>query len=205
MPLQGASLRACGVLDRACLVGEAQGVATPPLLTNGPPTVTVNLPAGFVGFLRLTAPDYVDYDYYIGGPMTKNAISTQPFTMVSTSSFVEFVQGLGANPQTAGGLGSLGVQILNCMEDPASGVQLRLSDPDRPELQGAEVWAAQGYLPVPGTLTDNTGVAGLINLPSVNLAVEAVIAGRTFGGRSFPIQAGRLTTGTIRPYYTNGL
>jgi hypothetical protein len=204
-PLSGASLSACSINDVSCERVVAVGVPSGPLTPNGPPSITVPLPAGFVGFLRLTAPNYVIYDYYVGGPVTRNVVATQPFTLVSLSSFAEFATGLGADPAVAGTQGALAVQILDCNNDPAPEVELRLSDPARPSLQNAELWAAQGLIPVPNQPTDRAGVAGFINLPSENVAVEAFVAGKTFGGRSFRIQAGRLTTGTMRPQYVNGL
>jgi len=205
-PFTGASLRACSINDFACTEGIGQGVMAPPARPGLPPSVTVPVTAGAVVFLRLTAPEYVTYDYYVGGPMTQNVVATQPFTMVSNTSFGEFVLGLGADPTVVGAQGALAVQILDCNSDPAPGVQLRLSDPDRPSLQGALRWAAQGRIPVPDQVTDQDGVTGFLNLPkNENVAVEAFVAGQTFGGRSFHIEAGRLTTGTIRPSYVNGL
>ncbi|HKO91103.1 MAG TPA: hypothetical protein VJU61_08125 [Polyangiaceae bacterium] len=205
MPFAGAALRACNINDFACDVGVAQGVPVPPQRANTPPGVAVTLAAGFVGYLRLTAPQYITYDYYVGGPMTKNVVATQPFAMVSETSFGEFALGLGANPMVVGTQGALAVQILDCNSDPAPGVELRLTDKERPTLQNAQLWAAQGGIPVPDQSTDASGIAGFINLPNENIAFEAYVANRTFGKRSFRVAAGRLTTGTIRPTYVNGL
>jgi hypothetical protein len=216
-PLTGATLRACSVFDVPCESslgnGLGEGDFSGPPIAPGIPSVRVVLPAQFTGFLRLTAPpNYVTYDYYIGGPMTKDAVSTQPFTMLTQSSFVEFATGLGVSPAEAAVQGSLAVQILNCLEDPAQDVDLVLSDADRPDLATSDkvVWAAQNLIPVRGQTTDASGVAGFIKLPTVNLNVEAVVtlsSGETrhFGKRGFQIVAGRLTTGTMRPYYLNGL
>jgi hypothetical protein len=122
---------------------------------------------------------------------------------------VEFATGLRVDPLAASMQGSLAVQILNCLNDPAPDVRLRFSDPDQPELQSVKYWAAQGYIPVSNQPTDVTGVAGFINLPSGNYNVEVVatISGqeRVFGRRGFHIEPGRLTTGTMRPYYLDGL
>jgi len=205
IPFGGASLRACNINDSACAVGVAQGVPVPPQRENVPPGIAASVTAGFVGYLRLTAPDYVTYDYYVGGPMTQNVVATQPFAMVSLTSFGEFAVGLGAKPELVGTQGALAVQVLDCNSDPAPGVQLRLTDKDRPTLQNAQLWAAQGGIPVPDEVTDASGIAGFINLPNENIAFEAFVANRTFGKRSFRIVAGVLTTGTMRPSYVNGL
>jgi len=200
------SLRACSVNDRVCEAGIAQGTTLPPASPGLPPAMTVQLPVQFQGFLRLTAPGYVLYDYYIGGPMLQDVIATQPFLLVSESYLLEIMQGLGvAAPSRSAGLGMLRVQVLDCNLDPAPGVELRLSDQDQPGDQlTAQAWANQARIPVLNAPTDDEGIAGFIDLPTENFVFEAVVNGRTFGSRTFPISPNRLTTGTIRVNYDVG-
>jgi hypothetical protein len=200
MPVS-ATMRACQGTDFDCVKGIADGAQIPPLMPNGPPAMTIQLPTGFTdGLLRITVPPgdvYFPYDYYIKGPITRDVIATQPFPLVTASAFADFVTGLGADPMVAGQLGTLGVQIYDCNQDPAKGVSLViLNDPST--VEGKIAWAQAGAVPVATTETDESGLTGFINLPGINLNVEAVVQGYHFGQRSFRVRPGRLTTGAIR-------
>jgi hypothetical protein len=199
------SSRACLITDFACETGVAQGVATPPPRPGLPPGFTVAVPATFEGFIRLSAPEYVPFDYYVGGPIVQDVVATQPFSMVSLTSLGEFISGLGADPVQASSLGVLALLVFDCNNDPAPDVNVVLADLEqRPTLQSAEPYAIQDRIPVPNRPTDQDGLAGFINLPIENVAVEGVIQGRRFGSRVIRIQPGRLTTGTIRADYSVG-
>jgi hypothetical protein len=196
--------RACNTTDFMCPAGVAQGSMT--LLPISPvPGFTVTVPAQFEGFVRLTAPGYLTFDYYIGGAMVEDRVATQAFSMVSETSAGEFLTGLTANPAESAVLGILAVQVMDCNQDFAPGVTLHLPDAvNQPTLRSAQPFATQGRVPVLNAATDEEGIAGFINLPSVNLQVEAEVLGRRFGARAFPIRPGRLTSGTIRPHYVSG-
>lgn len=201
MPM-AADLRGCLITDFACEQGVGQGVMVPPLNAGLPPGVRIALPVGFEGFFRITAPGYIPYDYYLLGPMVSAVVQPQPFNLVSETSFVEFVRGMGADPAVVASQGVLAVQVLDCNSDPAPGVELRLADrEDRPSLQTAQGWAIQRRIPVLNQVTDAQGLAGFINLPIENVVVEASVEGRVFGRTSFRIDVGRLTGATMRPSY----
>jgi hypothetical protein len=102
-------------------------------------------------------------------------------------------------------MGTLAVQVFDCNQDPAPDVEMRLTDQDQfSDLRTAQPWGVQDRIPVLNRPTDTDGIAGFIGLPTRNVAIEAVVNGRTFGSRSFRIGSNRLTTGTIRVSYDVG-
>jgi hypothetical protein len=62
-------------------------------------------------------------------------------------------------------------------------------------------WTIQDNLPVPGGSTNVDGLAGFINLPIENVRVEGEVNGIRFGGTTIRIEALRMTTGELRPFY----
>lgn len=210
-PVNSPQMRACLANDFTCSTGVQDGVVIPMLPTVPLPGMRVTLPAGFEGFLRITAQNYFPYDYYIGGPITGDVFLTQPFPLVTASAFGDFAAGIGVDPVAAGALGTLGVAIYNCDQEPAEGVALAFSDP-ADDLKTAVGWAqgdgypvrTEGY-PVLTKLTDSSGTTGFVNLPPRNISIEAVIGTKHFGKRTFQIKPGRLTTGVMRATgYANG-
>lgn len=202
----GVSARACLITDFACTEGVFEGTPVPPPLPGFPPGFSVTLASNFEGFVRVSAPNYLPLDYYILGPMREDVTATQAFSLVSETSAAEFLAGLGvANPLEAVSLGILAAQVFDCNNDPAPEVTLYLPDQaQQPALQSARPFATNDRLPKTNAATDDEGIAGFINLPPVNISVEAEVEGRRFGLRTFRIQPGRLTSGTIRPSYTLG-
>jgi len=156
-------------------------------------------PAPFQSFIRLTADGYADFDYYVKGPMVEPVVATQPFSMLTTSSVGEFISGLGANPMTASQLGVLALLVFDCNNDPAPDVGPKITT--RQPATDLIPYAIQDQIPVANRRTDESGIAGFVNVPLENVTVEAEVEGRTFGSTSFPILPGRITSGTLRVSY----
>jgi hypothetical protein len=203
-------MQACQQSDPACDGGGGlmMGAQVPAPI----PTMSITLPVAPLGqalFLRFSAPQYIPYDYYIEGPITGDVPLTQPIPLVSNSSYSDFVGGLGLDPVAASTLGTLGVQIFDCDQDPAPDVSLFLPDAESiPALQQgvlAYYVTGPGQVPVPTSQTDNSGIAGFFKLPLINITVEAVWQGHHFGRTTIPIKEGRITTASIRAVgYANG-
>src|SRR5262249_17804512 len=144
-------LRACSVSDGACEPGLSQGRPEPPLMPGYPPGIRVSLPARFQGYLRLEAPDYVGFDYYLGGPVLEHVTAPQVFPRLSQSQLLEFLYAFGVTDrELSAGMGVLAVQVFDCNHDPAPDVALRLSDENEPDvLAAAQSWALEDRIPLP--------------------------------------------------------
>jgi len=197
--------RSCSTTDAVCDPPVTTGVTVPPQQQGYPGGFAIGLPpAPFTSFIRLTAPGYADFDYYIKGPMNENVVATQPFSMVSLTSFGEFVAGLRVDPMRASQLGVLALLVFDCNSDPAVDVELKLTTgADSPEVDVVP-FAIQDRIPVADRRTDVSGLAGFVNVPLGNVTVEALVDGRSFGSTSFPVLPGRLTSGTLRTNYVKG-
>jgi hypothetical protein len=207
----GATVRACLLNDASCLNELVpDGVSTSASAGNPQPTFSMGLPRNFQGFLRLQAtatdPVYVTQDWYLQGPVARDIQNPQPFLMLSQSSLVEFVGGLGVDPmKPILGLGVLAVYVLDCDGNLAPGVTLRLPDLSDAEAANVIPWGINRGIPVLDQPTDVSGIAGFIGLPLRNLVIEAEVNGRRFGNSPIPVRALRLTTGAIRPSYASAL
>lgn len=203
-PLDGASLRACLITDFLCELGVSEGVRDAPSFAR-PPRTTVSLPIGFEGFLRITAPDYVTLDYYVGGPVRQDVVAP-PFMLFTEATLAELALDLGVgDTEGARSRGMVLFQVLDCNLDPARDVQLRLPDQDQnPELRDVLPWGTSSRILVANMPTDGDGIAGFFGVPPGNHVVEAVVEGRAFGRRIIRVDENSVTAGTLRVNYDIG-
>ena len=172
-------------------------------------------PAPFQGYLKLTAPGYMDTAYYFGGPMIGDplnemmpqAIIGDTISMPRISSINEFYAQLSPDVRDTS-TGLLALRVFNCKRERAENVTLALTNGE------ASNWALinnlpaanrqdNGMTPIP---TDTQGVAGFANMKPTTAIVEGVTPdGLTrFGNQSFTVRANQLTFGEIRTDYAYG-
>ena len=212
-----------GLQVQACLVGDSD-CATPAGQVVGPTTMQV--PTGIGSstvmapvyaiitqyradiYLRLTAPNYLQEEYYLGGPLLGPRDG-------ATYMGMPLVVGLPVAPITARDADNLASQIsqtrvptaailavrtLDCQDKPAAGVTLTLSAPS----VAFSFLTGQALSTDPVLPTDSRAIAGFANIalttPFVNVVVEGVAPGGTpYGKVNVTVRSGQLTLVDIRP------
>lgn len=151
-----------------------------------PFVMVLDFPYGFVnGILRFQAPDYVDMDYVLGGPMIgtpegEMQVRSLGITMVPIASRDSIYAQVGVS-EVDPDRGTLALRTLDCRGQRASGVLVSPSDGDVDDPAVA-FSLSNNNLATPTSLrTDERGVAGFINLAPQTIDV----IGLTPGGEPF--------------------
>jgi hypothetical protein len=202
-------VEACSKTDVDCSNPIAQ--ARELVLPNTPLSFyEITVPFGFDGFLHFRADGYLEQSYYLGGPLTRDEVSSRPLPVLQEASYEDFLQGLGVDRADLVGRGLLAFTVLDCNNVPAAGVRLELTDvATDPELQLSKAWVTDNGTPFlseprseDGKQTDEAGLAGFIDVPAIVVAVHGVLIldeeRLAFGGLTLPAAANWLTTGEIR-------
>lgn len=138
----------------------------------------LDLPYGFAnGILRFQAPEYVDMDYVLGGPM----IGTPSGELLVRSLGITMVPNLTRDgiyaqvgiPEIDLGRGVLAIRTLDCRGERSPGVTVSPSSGDV-ESPAVAFSLSSNNLATPTSLeTDGRGVAGFINLAPQTIDVVA--------------------------------
>lgn len=202
-PMPGLDVSYCLTMNPECSGAVPKGVPVPDM----GPLINVAVPTGTTGFLRQSAPDHIQQDYYLLAPMLRDdaslASATAAFTLVGVTSLAGFVSDVGIPVDT--GLGILAVFVVDCDGKRVPDARLRLTElENRPELRTATYWAINARLPVVDVDTDADGIAGFVNMPLSSVEIEATVGGYPFGRTRFRVLGQRITAATIRPWYATG-
>jgi hypothetical protein len=155
-------------------------------ISGGPVQYVFDFPYGLAnGWLQLSAPDYTNMDYILGGPMIGKPdgsleVTGNVATMVPVTTLEDIYRSVGVDhvdPER----GTLAIRILDCLGIRAPGMLLStvVEDP------GSVAFSlSNGNIATPNTLeTDPRGVAGIVNLAPQAVDVIAITPdGRDYGG-----------------------
>lgn len=223
---------------KVCIIGDADCTGPLPIaytkpVAQDPRIISVMLPFGFQGFLRLNSSGaspaagsdaggvgYVQTEYYFGGPIIGSPtnpamVHGEDILVPRLDELANFFGDVAATPNPKAGI--LAVRTIDCNTARAQGVLLNLittqgvADPGFP-------FTLRGGLPfrsTPPTPTDMQGVAGFANVePADKLSFTVVsVQGKAPTGDTYPsdaatssfrIRAGQLTLGELRPDYSYG-
>lgn len=219
MPVPDLIIRVCRDNDFDC----TQPLPIVPSMPNPatPFVYQLGLPFGFEGYLRLTAPGYIQSEYYflgplVGGPNGEPVVYGDGIGLPTNDTIDDFFAAFGQGAVREAGRGLIGLRVYDCRNElPEAQLartqnQLRRASGVRLELVNAEAraWtlvggrpaaAAPGSDPLP---TDNRGVAGFFNIEPMALIVEAIAPnGESYGRTNVTVRPDQLTQANIRPNY----
>lgn len=215
-----------GLAIALCQLNDVVCSAPLALSVNGafqvpPGVLALDIPYGFQGYLRLSAPGYVPTAYYFQGPMIGfdgvAHVIGEPILLYDAQTLGDQLRLLVRDPLSPDG-GILTVRAIDCLG--------RVSDGVRVELVGAsaESWVELNGLMVlnyDGSLTtDVSGIAGFVNVPApTTTIVEGVAPGdcgandttdgecsaeQRYGRMAVRVQPGMVTIAELRPDYRYG-
>ncbi|HET9957405.1 MAG TPA: hypothetical protein VFQ61_23060 [Polyangiaceae bacterium] len=224
-----------GLVVEFCPIGGQQGCTRIPFreplsvtvkLNGAPvkvPVYALPVPYGAIGYFRLTAPDYMPQEYYLGGPLigapgsvmvpftlpdgtaTTGAImQAQPLTLVRTKDADDLAFKVMAtrDPNQA----IVAVRTVNCKYEPAAGVTITLERAaNRPvpfTYRSSLALSSDPDAPEP---TDENGLAGFANIafptgnPGYSVLLEGTApTGEKYGKIAILVRPGQISTAEIR-------
>ncbi len=191
----GVSVRSCYLRDPGCV---ATGSA--PVVTNDAGEAVFHLTGDFAGFFELTRPDLVPWSVFPQNLLAGQASTYLPAWGLSPGGFrllASAITPTAVSLDTDGGLGHAFVQVFDCQDHQAPGVQLAYSG------VGSEtvVWYMKNGIPsTSATQTDAYGIGGVVNVPVGSLTVTAVVAEGhdALGNAEVLVRPGALTLAFIR-------
>jgi len=213
VPVPNLIVKACQIQDYDC--NQAVGLVLSPM--NSPvqlygttyqvPVYPIVMPYAVDSFIRITAPNYLQTEYYLGGPLLGArdntmmnglplvvALPVTPILAVDADNLAKAVQ-ITRNPNAA----IIAMRTLDCLDQPAAGVTLSLS------VKGVPFTFLTGQPTFSSEPTNGTGLAGFANIEVsndsfINVTVEGTAPnGVTYGKVNVTIRGGQLTQGNIRP------
>jgi hypothetical protein len=192
--LSGVSVRSCSLLDPTCGQGSA------PVVTDDAGQATFHLTGDFSGYFELTRSDLVPWSLYPQNLLAGQTSTDLPAFGLSPAGFQFIARAITSTPlslDTDGGLGHAFVQIFDCQDHQASGVQLTYSG------LGAETvifYMKNGVPSTSATRTDSFGIGGVLNVPTGSLTVSGSLAAglQSIGTADVVIRPGTVTLAFIR-------
>lgn len=203
MPVPMLKVQVCQITDYNCTNALPVPVSMPLADAGKPYVFEVDMPFGLNAFLRLTATDYLQLEYYFGDQLVGNqdggplimGEAIPMLTLATTDSLVTLNSGISQRDPAKG---ILAVRLIDCNMQRAAGVSLKQTS-GPPGI----AYTLINNLPVYQDMkpTDLRGVAGFANLaaPSVVTVVGVTPDGRTYGEISVQIRANQLSVAEIRP------
>jgi hypothetical protein len=212
--LPNVKVQACQIQDYDCTqsVGLVLSPMNYPVVVYGTtyqvPVYPIVMPYGVDAYIRITAPGYLQAEYYLGGPLLGGRVSMMmdgvpvvvalPVTPILATDADNLAQAVHTKREPGDAI--VATRTLDCMDQPAAGVTLSLSVDGTPFtfLTGQPSFAA-------GLPTDAAGLAGFANIavPSgafSNVTVEGTAPnGMTYGKINVTIRGGQTTQADIRP------
>jgi hypothetical protein len=216
VPVPNLTVQACQIQDFGCTksVGLVLSAMNSPVMLYGTtyqvPVYPIVMPYAIDSFIRITAPDYLQTEYYLGGPLLggrtdlimqgTHVVVALPVTPILATDADNLAQAVHIVREPGDGI--VAMRTLDCMDQPAAGVTLTLSVDGTPFtfLTGQPSFAAN--LP-----TDATGLAGFANIavpPGKDAFTNVIVEGTAPNGKSYgkvniTVRADQLTQGNIRP------
>jgi hypothetical protein len=214
IPVPNLTVTACQIQDYAC--NDPAGLVLSPMNypvvlygnTYQVPVYPIVMPYGIDAFIRITAPNYLQTEYYLGGPLLGSrdnmmmnglpVVVALPVTPILASDADNLA--LTIHTKREPGDAIVAMRTLDCNDESTDGVTLSLSVDGVPFtfLTGQPSFAAD--LP-----TDASGLAGFANIAVPagsfsNVTVEGTAPnGMTYGKINVTIRPGQLTQANIRP------
>jgi hypothetical protein len=184
-PLAGIEAQLCLKLDIDCTAPIAS-----PVFSDANGLVDFVVDAGFDGYVVLTGSTVAPTLYFFNPPVTANSAAPAQVSLLGPSQVTLFAEQVGATL-----LANRGIVILtavDCQGNPAPGVSFTVSTGDAMTAAFYTV----GTLPTgKAQYTDNSGYAGLANVPSGVAAVTGTLAsdGRALGTLGLLVRGGAIT------------
>jgi hypothetical protein len=194
----GALVRVCQPHDENCTQPLAMGttdIVGQVSLTfqNGQATgAGLNNGAGLNGFLRVTSPTIVPFDYYWGFPFVEAQVPSIFGTVITPSELQDQWNAVGVTTDPA--RGTVSVYVTDCRLNAASGVEVTLSPMDKLTQSFASTGAST-------TMTGPDGILTFANVPAGALQITAtpLALGKPSSQVNIIVQAGYLTLATMYP------
>jgi hypothetical protein len=206
--IAGLNVLVCSTTDYQCLHPiSSAGLDGGPMLVVADPMrpfiYKIDLPFNADVFLRVNGPDYLQLEYYFGGPIIGNqkgdpqivGDAIPPLTISAVNDFLS--RGGKPSPHDIK-KGILAARTVDCNAQRAEGITVRRTGSD----PGSFAYTLQANVPLfeDNYPTDGRGVAGWANLEPGTFNVEGVLSdGRSYGNVLVQIRANQITLIDIRP------
>ena len=207
------TVRACQIQDYPC--SKAVGLVLSPVDTPAQvygtafqtPVYPIVMPYAVDAYIRITAPDYLPLEYYLGGPLlgarsnlvmnnltVVPGLQVTPITAIDADNLASGVQ-TTRNPDAA----IIAMRTLDCTDQPAEGVTLSLS------VKAVPFTFLTGLPTLSALPTTERALAGFANIEVpkgsfINVTVEGTAPnGIAYGKINLTVRGGQVTQGDIRP------
>jgi hypothetical protein len=194
-PVTNATVDICAKLDPSCVMMDAN---YPKGLTpDATGSVTFTVIQGFDGFVRVTAPNFMPSQVYVGRPIvTQPAVKSVRLIQTSEYSILAGTAKLTPDPTR----GTAILYAVDCSSNPASGASFSVSTTDS---MSALFYLINQFptLPPSATATDVDGFGGVFNLPTgASLVTTTRASDQTYIGQSsFNVLANTISYVQIAP------
>lgn len=134
---------------------------------------TLDLPIGFQGCQRVTAgAAFVDTLEFLGRPLVRSE-DRWGFGLYERKTLADMGAALGV--AAIAGRGHTFIGVLDCVLNPAAGVRIEAA-PSLPDTRA--IYVASGFPSLEAKLTDKTGAAALLNLPTGLVTLRGYLGDR---------------------------
>ena len=186
--LENLKAKVCLPADPLCStpIGTVSGLTPEGLLV-------IQVPAGFNGFLEVTADAHVPYVFYMRRPVVRDLVDDVPLFPIPVAGVTQIAALF--NTEVVPELGLMTVAVVDCRWNRVPGATVSNN------LGGRTFYFIDGLPNAAASATDSQGVGGFVNVPIRVVEVSAQVAadGRLIGTRSLVPRAGWLTGVQIRP------
>lgn len=209
-PPPGLEIKVCQINDFNCDNPLPVSITEPD--PERPFVHQIILPYMFDGYLRLTAPGYIQNEYYFLAPILGSrdggqVIVGDPIGMPRIDTmdyFFDQFGGAARNPDQ----GTVALRVFDCDETyprtRAEGVRLELLT-DNPTAIGFTILNGLPAANNPPFETDSRGVAGFGNLRPVSTIIRGMVDGEEFSRAAVTVRPNQLTQADLRYNDTYGI
>jgi hypothetical protein len=188
-PAAGVTAKLCRKLDFDC----AQPLVTG-MRGDNEGTLTVEVGAGFDGYVELNSPDRLPGIYFFYPPVSGDRVI--PNVPLIRSGELQQFAALAGKPVVSG-RGHVMLGAYNCRQEPAEGVRLFSDDADS---NTTPFYLVKRVPTVTASGTDSSGRGGMINLRAGSISVSGSTPdGRAIGSVGLFVRAGTITYTTLIP------
>jgi hypothetical protein len=185
-PFPGVTARACGLTDVDCTVP-----VTERLQPDADGWVHVPLTENFSGYLELEGPPALPYIFYLPSEGLRT-MREFPLFMISAQGYLALVTANGVTDDRA--LGGVATRTFDCVGNPAPATVLTNN------TGGVPYYFANGLPDVTRRQTDESGLAGYLNVPpGVTLIQSELGDGTVVSRKSVIVRPGWLSAIFMRP------
>jgi hypothetical protein len=188
-------VKACNVLDPACAAPAAAQVTT-----DDGGIADLTLKGDFTGFYQFARADLLPTTLYTGQLLAGDTDTKVPAPLLSVNAVRLLASSIGVSfdLDPDGGVGHLFVNMFDCQDRHAPGVEFTISNRG---AQTTTFYTKSGLPSTSATQTDTLGAGGAVNVPVGLITVSATLAGttRSIGSLNVVIRPGGATFAWVRP------